>query len=247
MKNTRSHETCRPALPNPPQSCDFFQKARLDWTKYGYMVAASRSNGGFSGGEDDIFDKGEVKHKVAVRTVKVDVDNSIEQNAEQKPSTPRSKHSATEQRRRTKINDRFRTLRDLIPPSEQKRDKASILLEAIEYIQVLQDKVQKYESWPCPELSHDGPKLTQWGSASREMANFQPLAAGEPIRAREEGICDLSSFYSQRLMERLTGALEAAGLDLTEGNLSVEVKLGKAQTEAPLSARPEKRPKPGPS
>lgn len=74
---------------------------------------------------------------------------------EQKLSTPRSKHSATEQRRRSKINDRylytrcdnldlctyelvnfkpctfcrFSMLRGLIPHGDQKRDKASFLLE----------------------------------------------------------------------------------------------------------------------
>ncbi|CAF1921268.1 unnamed protein product [Brassica napus] len=64
---------------------------------------------------------------------------------EQKPNTPRSKHSATEQRRRSKINDRFQTLRQLIPNSDQKRDKASFLLEVIQYIHFLQEKVDKHE------------------------------------------------------------------------------------------------------
>lgn len=63
----------------------------------------------------------------------------------QMPNTPRSKHSATEQRRRSKINDRFQTLRQLIPNSDQKRDKASFLLEVIEYIHFLQEKVDKHE------------------------------------------------------------------------------------------------------
>lgn len=67
-------------------------------------------------------------------------------SSDQKANTPRSKHSATEQRRRSKINDRFQMLRDLVPHSDQKRDKASFLLEVIEYIQVLQDKVRKYET-----------------------------------------------------------------------------------------------------
>lgn len=80
-------------------------------------------------------------------------------NAEQKqPNTPRSKHSATEQRRRSKINDRFQILRDLIPHSDQKRDKASFLLEVIEYIRFLQEKVQKYESYPeMPWNNTQGP------------------------------------------------------------------------------------------
>ncbi|XP_024396708.1 uncharacterized protein [Physcomitrium patens] len=67
-------------------------------------------------------------------------------NGDMRGSTPRSKHSATEQRRRSKINDRFQMLRDLVPHSDQKRDKASFLLEVIEYIQVLQEKVRKYET-----------------------------------------------------------------------------------------------------
>ncbi|KAL2629889.1 hypothetical protein R1flu_014575 [Riccia fluitans] len=65
--------------------------------------------------------------------------------AENRGGTPRSKHSATEQRRRSKINDRFQMLRELVPHSDQKRDKASFLLEVIEYIQVLQEKVRKSE------------------------------------------------------------------------------------------------------
>ncbi|KAG0559862.1 hypothetical protein KC19_10G135200 [Ceratodon purpureus] len=67
-------------------------------------------------------------------------------NPEMRGGTPRSKHSATEQRRRSKINDRFQMLRDLVPHSDQKRDKASFLLEVIDYIQALQDKVRKFEN-----------------------------------------------------------------------------------------------------
>ncbi|XP_031287622.1 transcription factor BIM1 isoform X2 [Pistacia vera] len=89
--------------------------------------------------------------------LKVKVDGK---NTDQKPNTPRSKHSATEQRRRSKINDRFQMLRELIPHSDQKRDKASFLLEVIEYIQFLQEKVHKYEG------SYQG-----W---NQETARFMP-------------------------------------------------------------------------
>ncbi|KAK9105114.1 hypothetical protein Scep_021958 [Stephania cephalantha] len=64
----------------------------------------------------------------------------------QKANLSRSKHSVTEQRRRSKINDRFQILRDLLPQSDQKRDKASFLLEVIEYVRFLQEKVNKYEA-----------------------------------------------------------------------------------------------------
>ncbi|KAM3307942.1 transcription factor BIM1 isoform X1 [Capsicum chacoense] len=96
-------------------------------------------------------------------SVKVDGKNS-----DQKPNTPRSKHSATEQRRRSKINDRFLRLREIIPHGDQKRDKASFLLEVIEYIQFLQEKVHKYEG------SYQGlenkPSTLPWQNKFNSMA-----------------------------------------------------------------------------
>ncbi|KAI3813277.1 hypothetical protein L1987_17997 [Smallanthus sonchifolius] len=81
--------------------------------------------------------------------------------SDQKASSHRSKHSETEQRRRSKINERFQILRDLIPENDQKRDRASFLLEVIQYIQFLQEKLQVYEGtyqgW-SPESS----KLMPW-------------------------------------------------------------------------------------
>ncbi|XP_068308226.1 transcription factor BIM2-like isoform X2 [Pyrus communis] len=88
--------------------------------------------------------------------VKADVKSS-----DQKANTPRSKHSATEQRRRSKINDRFQMLRELIPHSDQKRDKASFLLEVVEYIQFLQERVSKYEG-SCQGWNPDPAKLMPW-------------------------------------------------------------------------------------
>ncbi|CAF2062979.1 BnaC06g29910D [Brassica napus] len=78
-----------------------------------------------------------------------------------KASAIRSKHSVTEQRRRSKINERFQILREIIPNSEQKRDTASFLLEVIDYVQYLQEKVQKYEG-SYPGWSQEPTKLTPW-------------------------------------------------------------------------------------
>ncbi|CAN4086214.1 unnamed protein product [Withania somnifera] len=90
--------------------------------------------------EDFVIKKEPESHLRGNLSVKVDGKGN-----DQKPNTPRSKHSATEQRRRSKINDRFQMLRGIIPNSDQKRDKASFLLEVIEYIHFLQEKVHKYE------------------------------------------------------------------------------------------------------
>uniref|UniRef100_A0A2N9EUH6 BHLH domain-containing protein n=1 Tax=Fagus sylvatica TaxID=28930 RepID=A0A2N9EUH6_FAGSY len=83
----------------------------------------------------------------------------------------RSKHSVTEQRRRSKINERFQILRDLIPHSDQKRDTASFLLEVIEYVQYLQEKVQKhegsYQGW-----SSEPTKLMPWRNSHWRVQSF---------------------------------------------------------------------------
>ncbi|XP_044477276.1 transcription factor BIM1-like isoform X2 [Mangifera indica] len=109
--------------------------------------------------------KGELKVKVDGR------------NTDQKPNTPRSKHSATEQRRRSKINDRFQMLRGLIPHGDHKRDKASFLLEVIEYIQFLQEKVQKYEvsyqGW-----NQDAARLMLWRNNQKAVESYADQSLG---------------------------------------------------------------------
>ncbi|XP_076885175.1 transcription factor BIM2-like [Bidens hawaiensis] len=95
----------------------------------------------------------------------------------QKASSHRLKHSETEQRRRSKINERFQILRDLIPENDQKRDRASFLLEVIQYIQFLQEKLQVYEGtyqgW-SPELSKSMP----WRGTDTFADQSQPIKNG---------------------------------------------------------------------
>ncbi|XP_073113287.1 transcription factor BIM2 isoform X7 [Elaeis guineensis] len=128
------------------------------------MESASRSSRGFDDEDDDDeeFGKREGSSSHKELTVKLDGKGKGGDH-DQRPNTPRSKHSATEQRRRSKINDRFQILRELIPHSDQKRDKASFLLEVIEYIRFLQEKVQKYES-SIPGWSQDNTKLMPWNN-----------------------------------------------------------------------------------
>ncbi|XP_074588867.1 transcription factor BIM2-like isoform X2 [Curcuma longa] len=111
-------------------------------------------------------------------TVSRDLSIKVEPKAscnDQRPNTPRSKHSATEQKRRCKINDRFHILRGIIPHSDQKRDKASFLLEVIEYIRFLQEKVQKYES-SNPECGQDeiAVKLMPWKLSLQKNSSHAP-------------------------------------------------------------------------
>lgn len=91
--------------------------------------------------------------------------------ATDKASVIRSKHSVTEQRRRSKINERFQILRDLIPQCDQKRDTASFLLEVIEYVQYLQERVQKYEG-SYQGWSQEPSKLMPWRNSHWRAQNF---------------------------------------------------------------------------
>ncbi|CAL9106514.1 unnamed protein product [Musa acuminata var. zebrina] len=125
--------------------------------------------------DDELFGKREGSSSRKEWAIKVDGMGSC---SDQRPNTPRSKHSATEQRRRTKINDRFQILRDLIPHSDQKKDKASFLLEVIEYIQFLQKKVQKYES-ACPEWNQKNSKLMPWINITKLPQNKSSQGLGD--------------------------------------------------------------------
>lgn len=99
---------------------------------------------------------------------KVKVDGKT---TDQKANSLRSKHSETEQRRRSKINERFQTLRDLIPQNDQRRDKASFLLEVIQYIQFLQEKLQLYEG-PYQSWGQEPSKLIPWRNSGGPVESF---------------------------------------------------------------------------
>ncbi|GAB2214530.1 hypothetical protein Droror1_Dr00018881 [Drosera rotundifolia] len=65
-------------------------------------------------------------------------------------------------------------LRDLVPQGDQKRDTASFLLEVIEYVQMLQEKVQKYEG-PYPGWSGEPTKLMPWRHSHWRVQSFLGL------------------------------------------------------------------------
>ncbi|KAK4279996.1 hypothetical protein QN277_011682 [Acacia crassicarpa] len=134
---------------------------------------------------------------------KVKVD---EATREQRVNAHRSKHSETEQRRRSKINERFQILRDLIPQNDQKRDKASFLLEVIEYIQFLQEKIQMYEQsyqgWNqepmklIPWRNHRGPTdnvISQAIQNGSGHENNDVVSLSLPLNAQNTMESDLSS------------------------------------------------------
>ncbi|TYI84004.1 hypothetical protein E1A91_D05G333700v1 [Gossypium mustelinum] len=228
-----------------------------------------------------------------------------------KANAIRSKHSVTEQRRRSKINERFQVLRDIIPNTDQKRDTASFLLEVIEYVQFLQEKVKKYEG-SYQEWNSEPAKLMPWrnshwrvqsfvgqqqaikngsdpgsafaGKFNENNININPTmiasaqnpAESDPVRDTmskamdqqpelgsrgmplpiqvnqqedltiEGGTINISSVYSEELLNSLTQALQSAGLDLSQANISVQIDLGKHANRGLTSGTSAKDPQSAP-
>lgn len=127
--------------------------------------------------EDGFVIKDRSSHPKGNLSVKIE-----SKTIDQKPSTPRSKHSATEQRRRSKINDRFQKLREIIPNNDQKRDKASFLLEVIEYIHFLQEKVNRYES-PYNAWGHESSKMVQMSNGHGTEGFLKTESCSAPFTA----------------------------------------------------------------
>ncbi|KAF8039186.1 hypothetical protein BT93_B1670 [Corymbia citriodora subsp. variegata] len=115
-----------------------------------------------------------------------------------KANAIRSKHSVTEQRRRSKINERFQILRDLIPHSEQKRDTASFLLEVIDYVRYLQEKLHKYED-SYQGWNSEPTKLMPWRNS-----HWRVQSVVSPPQAMKNGSGPVSS-YPGKLEENSTG------------------------------------------
>ncbi|WZZ32901.1 hypothetical protein YC2023_016302 [Brassica napus] len=197
------------------------------------------------GGEEDLGSKREGSSS-ASRDAK---DND-------KASAVRSKHSVTEQRRRSKINERFvefkqlkfqalevdvahlvnfeiiqefQVLRELIPNSEQKRDTASFLLEVIGYVQYLQEKVQKYEG-SYPGWSQEPTKLTPWRNNHWRVQSL----ASHPV-AVNNGSAPVIPFPGK--FEDITVA--SAHATVSEVQNPVECDKGRAIASKSIDSQPE--------
>ncbi|CAO2211323.1 unnamed protein product, partial [Urochloa humidicola] len=161
----------------------------------GFMDAGSRSSGGAGYDDDDgLAARREVSSSLKELSVRVEAKGgscSGSAGTDQMPNTPRSKHSATEQRRRSKINDRFQILREILPQNDQKRDKASFLLEVIEYIRFLQEKVQKYEV-SHPEWNQENAKIMPW-------SNIYFRSSWKNLQNKDEMNGDMASDPSQAI------------------------------------------------
>ncbi|XP_017603189.1 transcription factor BIM2-like isoform X2 [Gossypium arboreum] len=223
-----------------------------------------------------------------------------------KANAIRSKHSVTEQRRRSKINERFQVLRDIIPNTDQKRDTASFLLERNSHWRVqsfvgqqqavkngsdpgsafagkfnennininptvIASAQNPVESDPVrdtmskamdqqPELGSRGMPLPIRGDnmlvhpLQRPVSEAQPtecFIGNDTVNQQEDltiegGTINISSVYSEGLLNSLTQALQSAGLDLSQANIAVQIDLGKHANRGLTSGTSAKDPQSAP-
>ncbi|XP_023522012.1 transcription factor BIM3-like isoform X1 [Cucurbita pepo subsp. pepo] len=150
-------------------------------------------------------------------------------SGDSKASDHRSKHSETEQRRRSKINERFQILRDLIPQNDQKRDKASFLLEVIEYIQFLQEKLNLYEG-SCQGWSPEPSKLMPWKNY-RASENYV-----DHSQVIKSGSSHENAVFSQPMLTNASNVMDADLGPVAELN-AVDHALVSASQELPMTMR----------
>ncbi|PPE01911.1 hypothetical protein GOBAR_DD01051 [Gossypium barbadense] len=236
------------------------------------------------------------------------------------------------------INNSNKVLRDIIPNTDQKRDTASFLLEVIEYVQFLQEKVKKYEG-SYQEWNSEPAKLMPWRNSHWRVQSFvgqqqaikngsdpgsafagkfnennininptmiasaqnpvesdpvrdtmskamdqqpelgsrgmplpiqgdnmlvhplqRPVSEAQPtecfigndtVNQQEDltiegGTINISSVYSEELLNSLTQALQSAGLDLSQANISVQIDLGKHANRGLTSGTSAKDPQSAP-
>ncbi|XP_014758149.1 transcription factor BIM2 isoform X2 [Brachypodium distachyon] len=209
-----------------------------------FMDSGSRSSGGAGLDDDDggLAARREVSSSLQELAVRVDGKGGScsGSGTDQRPNTPKSKHSATEQRRRSKINDRFQILRDLLPHTDQKRDKATFLLEVIEYIRFLQEKAQKYEA-SFPEWNQENAKLLPWSNIYFRSSWKSAQSKGQ---IPEDALPDPSQFVTNGSSPgfNITGKLDDNHTTVASGAVAGTPDLAENDHMASVSCRSAETP-----
>ncbi|MBA0651858.1 hypothetical protein Goklo_019158, partial [Gossypium klotzschianum] len=178
--------------------------------------------------------------------------------ANQKANTSRSKHSATEQRRRSKINDRQRNNET---PAENHADQSRAInsmstpsalvfsvapnipgtamnpvdsdmstattLRPVDLGPAMMNKTMPFAVSPQPNSITSAQSTPLLPSAAETNGALPIKKLKEQELTVEGGTISISSVYSQGLLNTLTQALQASGVDLSHASLSVQIELGK--------------------
>ncbi|KAB1211416.1 Transcription factor BIM2 [Morella rubra] len=139
----------------------------------------------------------------------------------------------------------FQILRNIIPQNDQKRDKASFLLEVIEYIQFLQEKLNMYEGQHRP-WNLEPKKLIPWEHGKLWKFSLVPTAKHSDGRGIRNNRGPVESFAEQSQVIKNGFGLDSnvvAQASLTNAQNSPESELGtaavyKALDQPTVSATP---------
>ncbi|CAL9123974.1 unnamed protein product [Musa textilis] len=145
-----------------------------------------------------------------------------EEQAEGRRSTGnQSHHVISERRRRVKLNDSFDTLQTLLPPAS-KKDKASVLINARNYLNALRAQITELEEKNRSLETHLSTDEARQGDGSAKSVKVQIIKPSEPasdvqqigIRMTVSIECDIIDLLLH-VLERLKGlrAVTVAAVD----------------------------------
>ena len=139
-------------------------------------------------------------------------------------------HVAAERRRREKLNEKFITLRSLVP-FVTKMDKASILGDTIEYVKQLHEKVKELEARNNYHKMEDDQR---WRSVKKRKER-----AAEVSIIEGEVLLEMECMHREGLLLDVMGTLREVGIEVigVQSSLKDDVLVAKLRAKVKENAK----------
>ncbi|WJX48003.1 endoglucanase 3 [Trifolium repens] len=135
-------------------------------------------------------------------------------------------HVLSERRRRAKLNERFLTLRSMVP-SNSKDDKVSILDDAIEYLSKLEKKIKELEAQKEPIDIESRSKKSHHDLLERTCDDYynNKTNNGKKPMMKKRKICDIGETRRQIVSDALKGSSNSdVTVSMSENGVVIEMK-----------------------
>ncbi|CAJ2676574.1 unnamed protein product [Trifolium pratense] len=136
-------------------------------------------------------------------------------------------HVLSERRRRAKLNERFLTLRSMVP-SNSKDDKVSILDDAIEYLSKLEKRIKELEAQREPiDIVESRSKKSHHDMLERTCDDYynNKTNNGKKPMMKKRKICDIGETRRQNCSDALKGSSNSdVTVSMSDNGVVIEMK-----------------------
>ncbi|KAI3676502.1 hypothetical protein L1987_86112 [Smallanthus sonchifolius] len=175
-----------------------------------------------------------------IKTVVVDGDASDSVASRLRKTTSHEELSANhvlaERRRREKLNERFITLRTLVP-LVTKMDKASILGDTIEYVKQLRKKIQDLEARCRSDNSKRKVRVVEHGSGGGGKKATVATVQVEVSIIENDALVEMQCQHREGLLLDVMKRLRELGVEITTVQSSVDGGMFTAEMRAKVKVR----------